>query len=121
MIVLWLFLAVPWVSLQFVIVVIPDHTQLLFLIFATFLTLFFSFLVFYWQFSHAYLSYAQEKFYNLRGFLLLIHYLYDPSAGVFEHALFIFLCFNFKQLTQLKFQGQLWFNFKQGSVMHLSK
>ena len=30
-IVVWLFLAVPWVCLQFVIVVFPDHTQLLFL------------------------------------------------------------------------------------------
>ena len=30
MIVVWLFLAVPWVSLQFVIVVFPDHTHLLF-------------------------------------------------------------------------------------------
>ena len=29
--VLWLFLAVPWISLQFVIVVFPDHTHLLFL------------------------------------------------------------------------------------------
>ena len=28
--VVWLFLAVPWVSLQFVIVVFPDHTHLLF-------------------------------------------------------------------------------------------
>ena len=27
MIVVWLFLAVPWVSLQFVIVVFPDHTH----------------------------------------------------------------------------------------------
>ena len=27
----WLFLAVPWVCLQFVIVVFPDHTHLLFL------------------------------------------------------------------------------------------
>ena len=27
----WLFLAVPWLSLQFVIVVFPDHTHLLFL------------------------------------------------------------------------------------------
>ena len=26
----WLFLAVPWVSLRFVIVVFPDHTHLLF-------------------------------------------------------------------------------------------
>ena len=31
-IVLWLFLAVPWVCLQFVIVVFPDHTHTLFLI-----------------------------------------------------------------------------------------
>ena len=31
LIVVWLFLAVPWVSLQFVIVVFPDHTHLLFL------------------------------------------------------------------------------------------
>ena len=30
MIVVWLFLVVPWVCLQFVIVVFPDHTQLLF-------------------------------------------------------------------------------------------
>ena len=30
-IVVWLFLAVPWVCLQFVIVVFPDHTDLLFL------------------------------------------------------------------------------------------
>ena len=30
-VVLWLFLAVPWVCLQFVIVVFPDHTHLLFL------------------------------------------------------------------------------------------
>ena len=30
-IVVWLFLAVPWVILQFVIVVFPDHTHLLFL------------------------------------------------------------------------------------------
>ena len=29
-IVLWLFLAVPWVGLQCVIVVLPDHTHLLF-------------------------------------------------------------------------------------------
>ena len=29
-IVAWLFLAVPWVCLQFVIVVFPDHTHLLF-------------------------------------------------------------------------------------------
>ena len=30
-IVVWLFLAVPWVCLQFMIVVFPDHTHLLFL------------------------------------------------------------------------------------------
>ena len=30
-IVVWLFLAVPWVFLQFVIVVFPDHTHLQFL------------------------------------------------------------------------------------------
>ena len=30
-IVVWLFLAVPYVCLQFVILVFPDHTQLLFL------------------------------------------------------------------------------------------
>ena len=30
MIVVWLFLAVPWVCQQFVIVVCPDHTHLLF-------------------------------------------------------------------------------------------
>ena len=30
-IVVWLFLAVPWVCLQFVIVVFPDHTHLFFL------------------------------------------------------------------------------------------
>ena len=30
-IVLWLFLAVPWVCVRFVIVVFPDHTHLLFL------------------------------------------------------------------------------------------
>ena len=29
--ILWLFLTVPWVGLQFVIVVFPDHTHLLFL------------------------------------------------------------------------------------------
>ena len=29
--VVWLFLAVPWVCLQFVIVVFPDHTHLLIL------------------------------------------------------------------------------------------
>ena len=31
MIVVWLFLAVPWICLQFVIVVFPDHTHLPFL------------------------------------------------------------------------------------------
>ena len=31
MIVVWLFLAVPWVCLQFVIVLFPDHTRILFL------------------------------------------------------------------------------------------
>ena len=31
-IVLWLFLAVPWVCLQFVIVAFPDHTHLLYCI-----------------------------------------------------------------------------------------
>ena len=31
-IVVWLFLAVPWVCLQFVIMVFPDHTHLLFLL-----------------------------------------------------------------------------------------
>ena len=30
-IVVWLFLTMPWVCLQFVIVVFPDHTHLLFL------------------------------------------------------------------------------------------
>ena len=30
-VVVWLFLAVPWVCLQFVIVVFSDHTKLLFL------------------------------------------------------------------------------------------
>ena len=30
-IVVWLFLAVPWVCLRFVIVVFPDHTHLLFI------------------------------------------------------------------------------------------
>ena len=30
-IVVWLFLALPWVCLQFVIVVFPNHTHLLFL------------------------------------------------------------------------------------------
>ena len=29
--VVWLFLAVPWVCLKFVIVVVPDHTHLLFI------------------------------------------------------------------------------------------
>ena len=29
--VVWLFLTVPWVCLQFVIVVFPDHTHILFL------------------------------------------------------------------------------------------
>ena len=32
LIVVWLFLAVPWVCLQFVIVVFPDQTHLLFFI-----------------------------------------------------------------------------------------
>ena len=32
MIVVWLFLGVPWVCLQFVIVVFPDHTHLLFFV-----------------------------------------------------------------------------------------
>ena len=31
-IVVWLFLAVPWVCVQFLIVVISDHTHLLFLL-----------------------------------------------------------------------------------------
>ena len=31
MIVVWLFLTMPWVFLQFVIVIFPDHTHLLFL------------------------------------------------------------------------------------------
>ena len=30
--VLWLFLMVPWVGLQYLIVVFPDHTHLLFLL-----------------------------------------------------------------------------------------
>ena len=32
-IVMWLFLTMPWVFLQFVIVVFPDHTHLLFFVF----------------------------------------------------------------------------------------
>ena len=32
LVVVWPFLAVPWVCLQFVIVVFPDHTHLLFLL-----------------------------------------------------------------------------------------
>ena len=31
MLVVWLFLLVPWVFLQFVIVIFPDHTDLVFL------------------------------------------------------------------------------------------
>ena len=30
--VVWLFLAVPWICLRFMIVVFPDHTNLLFLL-----------------------------------------------------------------------------------------
>ena len=30
-IVVWLFLTVPWACLQFVIMIVPDHTHLLFL------------------------------------------------------------------------------------------
>ena len=37
-IIVWLFLAVPWVCLQFVIVVFPDHTHILFLMILDFLT-----------------------------------------------------------------------------------
>ena len=37
-IVVWLFLVVPWVSLQFVIVVFPDHTHLLYFILLNYLT-----------------------------------------------------------------------------------
>ena len=33
MIVVWLFLTVPWVCLKFVIVLFPDHTHLLFLLY----------------------------------------------------------------------------------------
>ena len=36
-IVVWLFLTVPWICLQFVIVVFTDHTHLLFLALANFL------------------------------------------------------------------------------------
>ena len=32
-IVVWLFLSVPWVCLKFVIVLFPDHTRLLFLLY----------------------------------------------------------------------------------------
>ena len=32
-IVVWFFLVVPWVCLQFMIVVFPDHTHLLFVVF----------------------------------------------------------------------------------------
>ena len=39
-IVVWLFLAVPWVCLQFVIMVFPDHTHLLFLMRYDFNTMF---------------------------------------------------------------------------------
>ena len=35
-IVVWLFLAVPWFCLQFVIVVFPDHTHLLYLLYCKF-------------------------------------------------------------------------------------
>ena len=35
-IVVWLFLAVPWVCLQFLNVVFPDHTHLLFLLISEF-------------------------------------------------------------------------------------
>ena len=38
-VVVWLFFRVPWVCLQFVIVVFPDHTHLLFLIFGYDLTI----------------------------------------------------------------------------------
>ena len=31
-IIVWLFIAVPWIGLQFVIVVFPDHTHLLLLV-----------------------------------------------------------------------------------------
>ena len=34
--VLWLYLAVPWVGLQYVIVIFTDHTHLLFAIFSKF-------------------------------------------------------------------------------------
>ena len=40
MLVEWLFLAVPWGCLRFVIVVFPDYTHLLFLIYANFSALY---------------------------------------------------------------------------------
>ena len=41
----WLFLAVPWVCLRFVIVVFPDHTHLLFAAFNIFMLCFYYALV----------------------------------------------------------------------------
>ena len=39
MIAVWLFLALPWVCLQFAIVVFPDHTHVLFYIYVYIITL----------------------------------------------------------------------------------
>ena len=45
MIVLWLFLALSWVCLQFAIVVFPDNTHLLFYIFIYIITLTYQILI----------------------------------------------------------------------------
>ena len=51
----WLFLAVPWGCLRFVIVVLPDHTHLLFLIFRNILT-YNDFISFWCKLNNLYLS-----------------------------------------------------------------
>ena len=61
--VVWLFLVVPWVCLQFVIVVFPDHTHLLFYrrcIQSTYIKILVS--CEFWEFTFHY--FFQDRFYT---------------------------------------------------------
>ena len=64
-IVVWLFLMVSWICLQFVIVVFPDHTHFLFVIVISFM---------------ARLGFRDKVWFGLCNFLVTVHVIFVQSS-----------------------------------------
>ena len=86
-----LFLAVPRGCLQFVIVVFPDHTHLLFLHFISILAVL-NFLQFVYKFEYISLTYLkQNAFFKINNIYIFFKFYIE----VFSHILLLFISLNY--------------------------